>query len=253
MTTGIFVTATNTGAGKTVVASALLRLAARHGITAVGLKPVASGSERTGPHGALRNADALELQSAATRHLSYETVNPYCFEPAIAPHLAAEEAGRPISLQELEEWYRTASHGADLAVVEGAGGWRVPLHPEGFLSDLPERLGLGVILVVGLRLGCLNHARLTAEAIAAAGRCRLLGWIANEVDPHFDRKDANVDTLARLLERPPLALVRHGSGPRSTFGSPLVDLPETPRLLRALQIEPGRDEIAGISTPLGDG
>lgn len=232
MTGGLFITATNTGAGKTVVTAGLLRAAGRRGLRAVGLKLVASGSEPIGPASRLRNRDALELQAAAGMPLPYELVNPYCFEPPVAPHLAARAAGRPIALEALIDWYRAASQGADLALVEGAGGWRVPLHPAGFLSDLPEQLGLGVVLVVGLTLGCLNHARLTAEAILGAGRCPLVGWIANHVDPTFERAEENVETLARLLDGPPLAQVPHASlaVARSVFGNPIIDFEAGPRL-----------------------
>ena len=202
MTTGVFVTGTNTGVGKTVVAAALLRLASRHGVRAVGLKPVASGSDRTGPDGALRNLDALELQAAASMRLSYVEVNPYAFEPPIAPHIAARETGAPVMLHDLLDWYRRVTADAELAVVEGAGGWRVPLHPTGFLSDLPEALELDTVLVVGLTLGCLNHARLSAEAIAGTGRSQLLGWIANGIDPDFARAEANLETLTELLGAP---------------------------------------------------
>ncbi|HEX7374895.1 MAG TPA: dethiobiotin synthase, partial [Steroidobacteraceae bacterium] len=180
MTPGIFITGTNTGVGKTLVASAWARALADSGLKVVGLKPIASGAERD-PEGRLRNADALALQAAASVSRTYEQVNPYCFEPAIAPHVAAAEAGQPIAIEALVEWYGAASAGADIALVEGAGGWRVPLHPLGFLSDLPEQLGLGVVLVVGLTLGCLNHARLTVEAIEHAGRCPFLGWIGNRI------------------------------------------------------------------------
>ncbi len=112
-----------------------------------------------------------------------------------------------IPVGDLVHWYERATAHTELAVVEGAGGWRVPLHPEGFLSDLPEHLGLGVVLVVGLRLGCLNHARLAFEAIEHSGRCPFLGWIGNAIDPGFERLDGNVATLARLLGRPPLAVL----------------------------------------------
>jgi dethiobiotin synthetase len=123
--------------------------------------------------------------------------------------------------------------GADLALVEGAGGWRVPLHPEGFLSDLPEALGLGVILVVGTTLGCLNHARLTAEAIHVAGRCRLVGWVANEIDAGFERRSANLATLERLLGTPPLAIT--GWTPeRSAFGNAVLDVSGAVRLRESL-------------------
>lgn len=203
--TGLFITGTDTGVGKTVVAAGLVRLAASSGRRVVGLKPLASGAERT-PDG-LRNEDALALAAESSVPLPYALTNPLCFEPAIAPHLAAAEAGVPISVPDLTQWYFRATVGADLAIVEGAGGWRVPLHPEGFLSDLPELLGLEVLLVVGLRLGCLNHARLTLEAIERSGRCRCVGWIGNRIDPAFARLEDNVATLSRLLGGPPLALI----------------------------------------------
>lgn len=231
MTPGAFVTGTDTGVGKTVVTAALLRRLADRGVRAVGLKPVASGCTVTGPGGALRNDDALELQASAAGPLPYADVNPYAFAPAIAPHLAAREAGRPVELAELLAWYRRVTAGAGFALVEGAGGWRVPLHPRGFLSDLPEALGLEVILVVGLRLGCLNHARLTAEAIAASGRCRLAGWVANGIDPGFERRDENLGTLADLLGSGPLAVLPWlGDLPVSPHGNPVADLGTTPEL-----------------------
>ena len=235
MTRGIFITGTNTGVGKTVVTAGLLRLLARQGIRAVGLKPVASGAEPVGPRRALRNTDALELQAAAPVQLCYEDVNPWVFGPAIAPHIAAREASQPVLLDDLVGWYRRVSAAADVALVEGAGGWRVPLHPNGFLSDLPEALGLDVILVVGLTLGCLNHARLTAEAIARSGRCRLAGWIANPIDPGFERRQENLQALADLLGAPPLAEVAlSDSADRSAYGNVVADFQATPRLVRAL-------------------
>jgi dethiobiotin synthetase len=212
MTPGIFITGTNTGVGKTLVAVAWTRALAQSGHRIVGLKPVASGSDRDAS-GRLRNADAVALRHAANVPLEYEQVNPYCFAPAIAPHLAAEEARRPVRIDDLVRWYGEATSRADLAIVEGAGGWRVPLYPEGFLSDLPERLGLGVVLVVGMTLGCLNHARLTCEAIERSGRSPWLGWIGNRVDPDFERSAANLQTLEQLLGGPPLALIP-AAGPR---------------------------------------
>jgi dethiobiotin synthetase len=205
-TPGIFITGTNTGVGKTLVTAAWARALAEQGLRVVALKPIASGAARDAS-GQLRNADALALQAAASMPLPYERVNPWCFEPAIAPHIAAEEAGVPITVTGLADWYRQASYGADFALVEGAGGWRVPLHPEGFLSDLPEHLGLGVVLVVGLTLGCLNHARLTREAVEHAGHCEFLGWIGNEAEPGFERRESNLKALEKLLGAPPLALI----------------------------------------------
>jgi len=239
MTRGIFITGTSTGVGKTVVTTGLLRLLAGQGIRAAGLKPVASGAKSVGPQRALRNTDALELQAAASLKLRYEDVNPWVFEPAIAPHIAAREAGRPIRLQEMIDWYQRVTTGADVALVEGAGGWRVPLHPDGFLSDLPEALQLDVILVVGLTLGCLNHARLTVEAITRSGRCRLTGWVANAIDPGFERRAENVATLADLLGAPPLAEVAfHDGAARSPHDNVLVEFRPTPQLGAAMAVSP---------------
>ncbi len=175
----LYVTGTDTGVGKTLIATALVRALNRTGRRARGLKPLASGAVRT-PDG-LRNADALALQAEGQPPVAYDLVNPYCFEPAVAPHLAAAEAGIETPLQSLLAWYERASAGCDWTVVEGAGGWRVPLHPDGYTSDLPEALGMPVLLVVGLRLGCLNHARLTYEALRGA-RVPIAGWIGNRID-----------------------------------------------------------------------
>jgi len=229
MSRGIFITGTDTGVGKTVVAAGLVQLAAGTGARVVGLKPIASGADPR--PGGLRNDDALALAAAASMLLPYELSNPFCFEPAIAPHIAAAEAGVTIPVASLVDWYGRATAGADLAIVEGAGGWRVPLHPEGFLSDLPEQLGLDVILVVGLRLGCLNHARLTAEAITHPGRCRLLGWIGNRIDPGLARLDDNLATLDRLLGGPPLALLPPLAAPSAAAALEHLD---RPAVLRAL-------------------
>lgn len=226
-TPGIFVTGTNTGVGKSLVAAALTRALAAQGLRVAGLKPVASGAVPDAA-GRLRNEDAMALLAASPVALPYELVNPWCFAPAIAPHIAAEEAGQPITPAELVTWYQRASSGLDLAVVEGAGGWRVPLHPLGFLSDLPEQCGHGVVLVVGLTLGCLNHARLTWEAIERTGRCRLLGWVGNRIDPAFERLDDNLRTLECLLGGPALAVLPHlgdrpdPAGAASLFSGPVA-------------------------------
>lgn len=228
---GIFVTGTDTGVGKTVVAAGLVQLAATQGHRVVGLKPVASGAVRTAA--GLRNDDALALAAASSVSLPYELTNPCCFEPAIAPHLAAAEAGTAIPVDSLVDWYARATRGAQLAIVEGAGGWRVPLHPDGFLSDLPERLGLEVLLVVGLRLGCLNHAVLSAEAIIRGGRCRLRGWIGNAIDPDFARRDENIATLGRLLGAPPLAVLPRIEPPATAATAAQLDRPALRAVLTA--------------------
>jgi dethiobiotin synthetase len=229
MTRGIFITGTDTGVGKTVVAAGLVRLAARMGERVVGLKPVASGAIST-PDG-LRNDDAMALSAAGSVALPYGDTNPLCFEPAIAPHLAASEAGVAIPVPTLVDWYGRVTRKAGLAIVEGAGGWRVPLHPEGFLSDLPEQLGLGVVLVVGLRLGCLNHARLSLEAVERSGRSPFLGWIGSRIDPGFERAAANLATLERLLGGPALAVLPALADTSSDHVAGLLDTPAVRRLL----------------------
>jgi len=240
MTRGIFITGTGTGVGKTVCATALVRWLAQRGLRVAGLKPVASGGLRSSPRAPLRNSDALELQAASSATLAYEETNPWCFEPPVAPHLAAREAGQAIRLDDLVEWYRRVTTGLDVAVVEGAGGWRVPLHPEGFLSDLPDALGLEVILVVGLTLGCLNHARLTFEAIAASDRSRWLGWVANGIDPEFERREENLATLGDLLGAPALARVQWFDRARSSDGHVHAPLEACAGLEEQFSRTPGR-------------
>jgi dethiobiotin synthetase len=232
MAQGIYITGTDTGVGKTLVAAGLVRLLAGQDRRVLGLKPIASGALQTAA--GLRNADALALAAESSVHVPYAATNPYCFEPAIAPHLAAAEAGVPIPVTALTRWYQAVATDAEFVIVEGAGGWRVPLHPDGFLSDLPEQLGLGVVLVVGLRLGCLNHARLTLEAIERSGRCRFVGWIGCQVDPDFARLGANLDTLARLLGQPALAVVPHLAAPEPGRTASCLATPALTRAMAAL-------------------
>lgn len=200
-----FIAGTDTDAGKTLITTGLLAAANRRGLRTIGLKPVAAGCERT-PEG-LRNADALLLQQTASVALSYEQVNPVALEPPIAPHIAAEQAGRVLSADRLAAYCRGAlMQPADLVLIEGAGGWRVPLSPRESLARLPQLLELEVILVVGMKLGCLNHALLTAEAIARDG-LRLAGWVANRIDPQMACADENLATLTRLFRAPLLGQV----------------------------------------------
>jgi len=196
---GFFITGTDTGVGKTRVSSGLLKALARSGLKAVGMKPIASGATMT-PEG-LRNEDALALQAAASLKRDYALVNPYCFAPPIAPHIAALDAQVEISLDQIRAAYAALCRDADAAVVEGVGGWQVPLSPALELPDLAREFDLPVLLVVGLRLGCLNHAQLTARAIRADG-LELAGWVANAVDPDFQRPEANLATLAAELQAP---------------------------------------------------
>ncbi|HEV7165254.1 MAG TPA: dethiobiotin synthase [Gammaproteobacteria bacterium] len=203
---GFFITGTDTGIGKTRVTAGLLKAFARAGRKTVGMKPIASGAvmSREG----LRNDDALALQAAASEKRAYELVNPYCFAPAVAPHLAAMEAGVEIDLETITAAYTELCKGADTVLVEGVGGWQVPLSASLELPDLVRELDLPVILVVGLRLGCLNHASLTARAIRADG-LELAGWVANAIDPAFERPEANVATLEAELHAPLLARLPH--------------------------------------------
>jgi len=211
MARGFFITGTDTGVGKTLVAAALMRRLRLAGRRVQGMKPVASGCARTGRR--LVNEDAATLRREATLPLDMELINPCAFEPAIAPHIAAREADSPIELAVIIDAYQTLASTADVVLVEGAGGWRVPLWPRGFLSEVPSALGLEVVLVVGLRLGCLNHARLTAEAIERDG-LTLAAWVGNAIDPAFERLDENVATLAELLPAPCLGIVPPLAGPR---------------------------------------
>jgi len=205
MSRAYFVTGTDTDVGKTTVAAGLLHAARLSGLSTAAGKPVASGCELT-PKG-LRNADALALLAECSLPLTYDEVNPLAFEPAIAPHLAAREAGVALTVQALLAPMRQVlAKGADFTLIEGAGGWRVPLADQDNLSDLAMALDLPVILVVGVRLGCINHALLTAEAIAQDG-FQLAGWVANIIEPKTSRLEENLATLAERLPAPCLGRV----------------------------------------------
>ncbi|MBU0501531.1 MAG: dethiobiotin synthase [Gammaproteobacteria bacterium] len=196
---GLFVTGTDTGIGKTVVSLALMGVLQRQGYRVLGMKPVASGSEPTWQ--GLRNQDAERLRSKGGVDVPYDWVNPYAFEPAIAPHLAAAQAGIPIEFGRILHAYQSLANQADWVVVEGVGGWRVPLGKDGGVKELAAALDLPVILVVGMRLGCINHALLTADSIMTYG-CTLLGWIANAIDPAMARLEENIATLAQEMPMP---------------------------------------------------
>lgn len=203
--TGWFITGTDTGVGKSLAACALLHALRAAGDRAVGMKPVASGCV-AGPEG-LRNADAEALIAAAGVDVDYADVNPYALPVATAPHLAARAAGVEIDLARIAACYARLAARADRVVVEGVGGWRVPLGADCELPDLARRLGLPVILVVGIRLGALNHAQLSWEAIAAAGLERV-GWVASRLDPD-PMLDDYLDSLQGLLGAAPLAVLPH--------------------------------------------
>lgn len=205
MSAAFFIAGTDTDVGKTTIAAGLLHAARLMGLSTLGAKPVASGCEVT-PKG-LRNADALALIAESSVNLPYEQVNPLAFEPAIAPHIAAREAGVVLDVQSLLAPMRhVLEQQADFTLIEGAGGWRVPLSDRANLSDLAIALKLPVILVVGVRLGCINHALLSAEAIARDG-LQLAGWVANIIDPQTARLEENLATLAERLPAPCLGRV----------------------------------------------
>ena len=201
-----FVTGTDTDAGKTFVTCGLLEAANQKGLQTLALKPVAAGCDET--EDGARNDDALKLIESMSVEMSYQQVNPVLFEPPIAPHIAAQEENRLITLSRLTGLCRGAlmkKH--DLSFIEGAGGWRVPLNDREMLSGLATELNTPVILVVGMKLGCISHALLTAESIVRSG-CRLAGWVANQVDPDMDRFDENVATLQSMFSAPCLGVVK---------------------------------------------
>lgn len=202
----IFIAGTDTDAGKTFIASALLNKGKSQGLTTLGLKPVAAGCEQT-PEG-LRNRDALSLMEQSTQELPYEQVNPIALEEPIAPHIAAQRLMRPLSAERIVGLLRGVLmiHSAQLTLIEGAGGYRVPLNPRETLSDVVKELNTPVVLVVGMKLGCLNHALLTAEAIQRDG-LQLAGWVANRIDPNMEAYEENIQTLHAMIKAPCLGEV----------------------------------------------
>ncbi|MCX7033069.1 MAG: dethiobiotin synthase [Arenimonas sp.] len=201
-----FVTGTDTGVGKTYTSAALLHALRAGGASAVGMKPVASGCEMTAE--GLRNEDALALQAASNPRPAYALVNPFALPEPTAPQIAAERAGVRVTLQPMLDAYRALQGLSDQVVVEGVGGWLAPMADDLEQADLVKALDLPVILVVGLRLGCLNHARLSARAIVADG-CRLHGWIGSGVDVLEPRY---IELVARALPVPCLGVLPHAPG-----------------------------------------
>jgi dethiobiotin synthetase len=214
MSQAYFLTGTDTEIGKTFTACALLRAARAAGFAAAGLKPVAAGVDAAG-----RNEDVDQLVAASSVALPPAVANPYCFRAAVAPHIAAAEEGRAIDFAVIADTVTAARRQADFVIVEGVGGFRVPLGVDRDSADLAVALGLPVILVVGLRLGCINHALLTAEAIAARG-LTLAGWVANTVDADMARRDENIAALGERLAAPLLGVLPRlrGGGPEGAAG-----------------------------------
>jgi dethiobiotin synthetase len=201
---GLFITGTDTEVGKTEVTLGLMAALQQRGLSVLGMKPVAAGCALTAD--GLRNEDALRIQAQGSKPLAYSAINPYAFAPPIAPHIAAAQAGVEIQIERIKTAYEGLASQADWVLVEGAGGWRVPLGPGLTLADLPSALALPVVLVVGLRLGCLNHALLSAESIQASG-LPLAGWVANRIDPAMSAADENLATLRERLPAPCLGVV----------------------------------------------
>ncbi|NBQ67858.1 MAG: dethiobiotin synthase [Nitrosomonadaceae bacterium] len=212
---GYFVTGTDTGIGKTTVSCALLHAFAAQGHKVIGMKPIAAGVENG------KWLDVEQLLAASNVNVTRQQINPYAFAPPISPHLAAQQAGREIDLTLIQQAYQTLSAQADRVVVEGAGGFLVPVNQHQTGADLAQALNLPVILVVGMRLGCLNHALLTTQAIKTAG-LTLAGWVANCIDPQMLAVAENIATLEQRLNGPLLGVVPFNSE---------VDLQESARLL----------------------
>jgi dethiobiotin synthetase len=201
---GYFVTGTDTEVGKTWITLGLMLALRDQGLTVAGMKPVATGCYQT-PAG-LRNEDAVKILAHSSQSLPYEWITIYSFEPAIAPHLAAQEQGVEMTVEAILAAHKRLAHWAEFIVVEGIGGWRVLLNNRQGIWELARRLGYPVILVIGLRLGCINHALLTAEAISTDG-LDLAGWVANQIDPDYPRLEATLDTLRTRLQAPMLAYI----------------------------------------------
>ena len=219
---GLFITGTDTGVGKSLVACALLHAYAARGLRVIGMKPVAAGAAFV--NGAWVNEDVAQLLAASNVRAPLEAVNPYCFEQAIAPHIAASINKKTININQLQDSCARLSVLADIVVVEGAGGFCVPLNDHESSADLARALALPVVLVVGMRLGCLNHALLTAEAIRARG-LTLTGWVANHIDAAMPQADANVASLEARLNAPLIARIAYSTMPDAVAAARLMLLP----------------------------
>ena len=209
---GFYVTGTDTGVGKTLAACALLHAFAARGLKVTGMKPVAAGAQFIG--GAWMNDDVEQLLATSNVNAPREWVNPYCFAPPIAPHIAADLENKTIKNNYLIQCYQRLSALADMVIVEGAGGFCIPLNAHETSADFARELALPIVLVVGMRLGCLNHALLTAEAIRARGLV-LAGWVANHIDPAMAQADANVAALQARLAAPLIARFGFNASPNA--------------------------------------
>ena len=218
-THSFFVTGTDTDVGKTYVCNLLLEQLKHQGLRAIGYKPIAAGARLTSD--GLRNDDAVILQSASAGAPAYELINPICYQQAIAPHIAAKEQGEQISTAQLTHWWQQRPTDYQVEIVEGAGGWRLPINDQQWLSEFVVTAKLEVILVVGMQLGCLNHALLTVEAIKQDG-VNLVGWIANQLESPMGHYQTNLDYLMDHIDAPFLGQVL--SNQQTHAAEPLFNL-----------------------------
>ena len=214
---GIFITGTDTEIGKTRVACALLKALNKQNIKTVGMKPIASGAELV--NNRLQNEDALQLISASALKLPYQLINPYVFKTPASPHIAASVDHQQIELDKIKSCYREIETQSDFVVVEGVGGWLAPINETQTVADMAEALQLPVVMVVGMRLGCLNHAQVTAQHIQQSG-LKFAGWIANCVDKNFSFLDENINTLSKYIDAP---LIAHLGFDKQNFVSKYED------------------------------
>jgi dethiobiotin synthetase len=206
----LFVTGTDTDVGKTYISQALIKHFCRQGLQAVGMKPVAAGAEIE--EGRLLNVDVQAIISASNVVAPIDQINPYVFAPAIAPHIAAQQVGIEISIEPIMSAFKALQQQADVVVVEGAGGFLVPINESLTMGDLAKALNLGVLLVVGVRLGCISHALLTVQAIEAKG-LHLIGWVANRIEPNMPALEENIATLKAMIKAPCIADVAWNKEP----------------------------------------
>jgi dethiobiotin synthetase len=224
-TAAYFVAGTDTGVGKTRVTAGLLAVGRADGLNVAGMKPVAAGAERRDGH--YFSEDARLIAASSGQSTPYDLLNPYCLSDPVSPHVAAKRANIALDIGLIVANARKIAADRALFLVEGAGGWYAPISDHESMADVARALGFPVLLVVGLKLGCLNHARLTREAIEHCG-CRFAGWIGSAIDPEFEAREENLTTLNQLLGAAPLAILPHASD-ASNDGPPL-----RPALLKLL-------------------
>ncbi len=219
MKPGFFITGTDTGVGKTWFTVLLIRYLQQHGLRVNGMKPIASGAQQQ--FGGLVNEDATAILASCSDQLAYEQVNPLVYEPPVAPHIAAAKAQLPIDIDQIMQAYVALQELGDCTIVEGVGGWRVPINQQQTLGYLAKQLQLPVVMVVGLRLGCINHALLTAEAIRADG-LEFAGWVISTLENDYLYRDETLATLEAMLQMPMLAEIPYCQ--ENTLGAAVLNM-----------------------------